>query len=122
MLGTPNNFHQGDILYLNFSPQSGHEQKGPRPAIVVSNDIFNSTNAHALVCPITNTDRSHPLHVPLDDRTQPTGVIMADQIRSLDVISGGAKYVESAPEDIVSEILDIVSDILRPEDISVSDV
>ncbi len=64
---------QGDIIYLDFDPQAGHEQKGRRPALVVSNYTYNKITRMALVCPITNTDRGFPLHVGLDSRTQSTG-------------------------------------------------
>ncbi len=67
---------QGDVIYLDFDPQSGHEQKGRRPAIVISNNAFNALSCGALVCPITNTNLGIPLHVQLDSRTKTTGVIM----------------------------------------------
>jgi mRNA interferase MazF len=99
---------QGDIVYLSFDPQSGHEQKGRRPAIVISNDAFNALSRGALVCPITNTNRGMPLHVPLDDRTKTTGVIMCDQVKALDMQSRNATFVENAPEDLIAEAVDIV--------------
>ncbi|HCS73034.1 MAG TPA: toxin MazF [Clostridiales bacterium] len=99
---------QGDIVYLSFDPQSGHEQKGRRPAIVISNDAFNALSRGALVCPITNTNRGIPLHVPLDDRTKTTGVIMCDQVKALDMQSRNASFVEKAPEDLIAEAVDIV--------------
>ena len=51
-------FEQGDIVYLDFDPQSGHEQKGRRPALVVSNNLFNRVSSLTMVCPITHTDRA----------------------------------------------------------------
>jgi len=60
---------QGDIIILDFNPQAGHEQKGNRSALVVSNKTFNRRTRIAVVCPITNTDRGFPLHISLDDRT-----------------------------------------------------
>lgn len=99
---------QGDIVYLDFDPQSGHEQKGRRPAIVISNNAFNALSRGALVCPITNTNRSIPLHVQLDSRTKTTGVIMCDQVKALDMQSRSAAYLERAPEDLVAEAVDIV--------------
>jgi len=56
---------QGDIITITFDPQSGHEQKGRRPAFVVSKDIFNRNTGMAIVCPITNTKRDYPFHVPI---------------------------------------------------------
>ena len=54
-------FGQGDIVYLDFDPQSGHEQKGRRPALVISNNLFNRVSSLTMVCPITHTDRGHLL-------------------------------------------------------------
>lgn len=51
-------FEQGDIVYLDFDPQSGHEQKGRRPALVISNNLFNRVSSLTMVCPITHTDRA----------------------------------------------------------------
>ena len=80
-------FEQGDIVYLDFDPQSGHEQKGRRPALVVSNNLFNRVSSLTMVCPITHTDRGHPFHIRLDERTRTDGVVMCDQARMLDLPS-----------------------------------
>src|SRR5690625_2073100 len=99
---------QGDIILLEFNSQSGHEQKGRRPALVVSNHVFNRFTNLAMVCQITNTDRRFPLHVPLDDTTQTTGVIMCEQVKSLDIFARGALFLEKAPDDIYEEVIDII--------------
>jgi mRNA interferase MazF len=98
---------QGDIILLEFDPQSGHEQKGRRPAFVVSNNPFNQFAKIAIVCPITNTDRGFPLHVPLDERTKTTGVIMCEQVKALDIIARNATFLEKAPKDILEEVVDM---------------
>ncbi len=103
-----NTFKLGDIVYLNFSPQSGHEQSGRRPALVVSNNLYNRVSSLVMVCPITHTDRGHPFHVPLDGRTKTDGVIMCDQARMLDIRSRNASFEEKAPDDIVAEAVDII--------------
>lgn len=94
MVYTP---EQGDIVYLQFNPQSGREQRGRRPAVVVSNNTFNQFTKLAVVCPITNTNRGFPLHVPLDGRTQTTGVVMCELAKALDVGARGIAFVEKAP-------------------------
>lgn len=99
-------FEQGDILYLDFDPQSGQEIKGRRPALVVSNNVYNHFHRLLLVCPITNTDRNLPFHVRLDSRTKTTGVIMCDQIRSLDVSARNAEFSEKVPSDLLAEVVD----------------
>lgn len=100
--------NQGDIILLQFDPQAGHEQKGRRPALVVSNEVYNRFTKIAIVCPITSTERRFPLHVSLDDRTQTTGVIMCEQAKALDIEAREAVFLEKAPGDIVEEVVDIV--------------
>ena len=109
---------QGDILTLEFDPQSGHEQRGRRPAVVVSNNTFNKFTNLAMVCPITSTNRAFPLHVPLDDRTTTTGVIMCEQVKSLNLSARNAAFKEKAPSDIIEEVVDIINgfvEIKKPE-------
>ncbi len=98
---------QGDIILIDFNLQTGHEQKGKRPAYVISNYIFNQFTKMAIVCPITSTNRGFPLHVPLDDRTKTTGVIMCEQAKSLDIIARESSLLESSPQDILDEVMDI---------------
>ena len=99
---------QGDIIMLEFNPQAGHEQKGRRPAFVISNSIFNNFTKMAMVCPITNTNRNFPLHVVLDSRTVTTGVVMCEQVKSLDILARNVEFREKAPSDIIKEVIDIV--------------
>ena len=106
-------FEQGDIVYLDFDPQSGHEQKGRRPALVVSNNLFNRVSSLTLVCPITHTDRGHPFHVRLDKQTRTDGVIMCDQARMLDLASRHAAYEEKAPVEIVAEVVDLITGFIE---------
>ena len=100
---------QGDIIKVSFEPDSGHEQAGFRPALVISNNEFNKRTKLAIVCPITKTDNKFPLHVPLDGRTTTTGVILCEHMRTLDLQSRKNKYVESVPEDILKLVTDIVT-------------
>lgn len=99
---------QGDIIKLNFNPQSGHEQAGYRPALVVSNDIFHQKTNLVIVCPISNTLNDFPLHVKLDSRTTTTGSILCQHIKSLDVVSRSYVFVEHLPDDILQEVFDII--------------
>jgi mRNA interferase MazF len=101
-------FQQGDIIYLNFDPQAGHEQKSRRPALVVSNDLYNRSSNLTMVCPITHTDRRHPFHVRLDERTQTDGFILCDQARMLDLNSRQATFEEKAPAELVAEVVDLI--------------
>lgn len=99
---------QGTIIKVNFNPQAGHEQAGFRPAIVISNDIFNQKTNLTIVCPITNTNNQFPLHVPLDERTKTTGVILCEHIKSLDLNNRTYQVIEKLPEDILKKVINIV--------------
>ncbi len=106
----------GDLVYLEFDPQAGHEQMGKRPALVVSNKTFNQFTKLTMVCPITNTQRNYPLHVTLDSRTKTTGVIMCEQVKSLDLNARNATFFERIPDDILAEVLDILNGFIEFED------
>ena len=104
---------QGDIVYLEFNPQAGHEQKGRRPALVISNNTFNRFTKLALVCPITNTAKDYPLHVKLDERTKTTGVIMCEQVKALDIYARNISFIEKVPGDIIEDAVDILIGIVE---------
>lgn len=108
--------NQGDIIKINFDPQSGHEQAGYRPAVVVSNLFFNRFTKLAIVCPITNSAKDFPLHIPLDERTQTTGRILCQHIRTLDIESRGYKFVEKLPDDILQNVIEAVFAELEPKE------
>ena len=99
---------QGDLVTLDFDPQSGHEQKGRRPALVISKDAFNKGTGMAICCPITNTDRRVPFHVPITGRTSLTGFVMCEQVKSLDYRARRMKLIERAPQDLWEDVLAIV--------------
>ena len=99
---------QGSIIWLDFDPQIGHEQKGRRPALVISNNIFNNFSKLAIVCPITNVDKNHPFHIKLNDKTKTKGVILCDQVRTLDIKARKCEFIENVPEDILLEAIDII--------------
>jgi len=99
---------QGDIIKISFDPQAGREQKGTRPGLVISNDFFNQKARLAIVCPITNTNKSFPLHVPLDDSTKTTGVVLCEHVRTLDVEARGYEIIESIPKSILDKVLSTV--------------
>lgn len=99
---------QGDIVKIDFDPQLGHEQGGYRPAVVVSNDVFNSKTNMTVLCPITSTKREFPLHVPLDNRTKTTGTILCEHFRSMDLSARNFVIVEKLPEDLLQEVVNIL--------------
>ena len=99
---------QGDLILLNFNPQSGHEQKGQRPALVVSNRVFNKLTTLALVCPITQRERGFPLHVDLGTDIKTRGFVMCEQVKSLDLVAREARFVEKAPVEVREQVFDIL--------------
>jgi len=103
---------QGDLVTLDFDPQSGHEQKGRRPALVISKDAFNKGTGLAICCPITNTDRRVPFHVPITGRTSLMGFVMCEQLKSLDYRSRRLKLIARAPQAVLEDVLAIVDAML----------
>ncbi|HOE19239.1 MAG TPA: type II toxin-antitoxin system PemK/MazF family toxin [Smithellaceae bacterium] len=99
---------QGDIITITFDPQSGHEQKGRHPAYVVSKELFNRSTGLAIVCPITNTDRAFPFHVPVPKNSNLTGFIMVEQVKSVDFHSRQAKRIERGNDELLSNVLSIL--------------
>lgn len=99
---------KGDFITLSFDPQSGHEQKGRRPALVISNFTFNKATGLAIVCPITNTNRNIPFHLPVSPKSSLTGFIMVEQVKSIDFNSRNAKFVEKAAQELLDDVLAVI--------------
>ncbi len=89
---------RGDLVWLNFSPQSGHEQAGRRPAICPSPKEYNSKTGLGIFCPITSKVKGYPFEVLLPKELPIRGVILADQIRSLDWKARNAEFISKAPK------------------------
>jgi len=68
---------KGDLIAITLDPQSGHEQRGRRPALVLSNDLFNKRTGRCMACPITNSRRDYPFHLPIPEGQKVTGFVMA---------------------------------------------
>ena len=105
--------NQGDIIVMDFDPQAGFEQKGRRPALVISNSNYNRHCKIAIVCPITNTDKKHAFHIQLGKNTNTTGIILCDQVRALDIKARNAAFIESVPDDILDEVIDLVCSFIE---------
>ena len=99
---------KGDFVALTFDPQSGHEQRGRRPALVVSNDLFNKATGLCIACPVTNTRRDFPFHVSIPEGQAVTGVVMVEQVRSIDYRSRGVRRIGTAAEPVLEEVLSIL--------------
>jgi mRNA interferase MazF len=103
---------RGDLIWIDFDPQAGHEQMGKRPALVVSHDGFNQKMGFAFVCPISNTQRQNPFYVVIPTGAAVTGVIMADQLRSLDFRARKASLIGICPEPVFQDVLRRISPIM----------
>jgi mRNA interferase MazF len=99
---------RGEFIAVDFDPQSGHEQKGWRPALVISNDLFNKATGLCIVCPVTNTRRDYPFHVEIPEGSEVTGVVMVEQVKSLEFGARGLKRIGPAPEAVLEEVLSIL--------------
>ena len=95
----------GDIILIDFNPQSGIEIMKKHHAHVASNNAFNQHNGFAFICPITSTQRDYPLHVILDERTNTHGDIVCEQVKSLDYKARNWHYLESVPDYILDKVL-----------------
>lgn len=85
--------------------QSGHEQRGRRPALVVSNDLFNKHTGLCIACPVTSARRDYPFHVALPDGGDVTGVVMVEQVKSIDYRARKVKRIGRAPDAVLDEAL-----------------
>jgi len=99
---------KGDFVAFTFDPQSGHEQRGRRPALVLSNDLFNRHTGLCIACPITNTRRDYPFHVPISEGQEVTGFVMIEQVKSIDFRARKAKRIGKAPESVLEEALSLL--------------
>jgi mRNA interferase MazF len=99
---------KGDFVSLTFETQSGHEQKGRRQALVISNDLFNQKTGLAMVCPLTNTDRKIPFHLKVPESCTLTGFVMVDQVKSVDYAARHAKFIDKAPKNFLADALAVL--------------
>lgn len=103
---------QGDLVWLEFNPQAGHEQSGLRPALVISPTVYNSKVGLALICPITSKIKAYPFEVILPDKLKVNGAILSDQIKSLDWRARKAKFIAKAPLEIVNDVIAKIKTII----------
>lgn len=99
---------KGNFVAVSFDPQAGHEQHGRRPALVVSNDLFNQATGMAMLCPITRTDHAFPFHVRVPDGCEIEGFVMVEQVKAVDFRARRAKHIGSAPDDLLDEVLSVL--------------
>ncbi len=106
---------RGDIVRLTFDPQAGHEQSGRRPAVILSPKAYNARVGLALFCPVTTKVKGYPFEVALPNNLAVTGVVLADQVKSLDWRERRADYLDRLPPDLVAVITKKLRVLLGPE-------
>ena len=102
---------RGDAVWLQFNPQAGHEQAGRRPALVLSPAVYNGKVGLAVLCPITSQSKGYPFEVAISTRKL-TGVVLSDQVKSLDWRVRQAEMIERVPDAVVQEVLAKLSSLL----------
>ena len=98
---------RGDVVWLNFSPQQGHEQAGMRPALVLSPMSYNQRSKLMLACPITSKVKHHPFEVRVKTRTI-DGVILADQVKNLDWTKRGISFIARVPDEVIDKTQELI--------------
>ena len=97
---------RGDIVWLDFDPQSGHEQKGRRPALTISPEKYNAKVGLAILCPVTSRVKGHPFEVRISVPRSIDGAILSDQVKNLDWRQRRAKFIRSVPDEVLNEVLE----------------
>lgn len=103
---------QFDIIRIRFDPQAGREQAGSRPALVLSPGKYNALTGLCVLCPITSQVKGYPFECPVPEGRKTTGVVLSDQIKSLDWSARGAEFVEHCPE-LAAEVMGKIRALLR---------
>ena len=109
MVSTP---RRGDLIWLGFTPQTGREQAGRRPALVLSPEAYNRKTGLALICPVTSKVKGYPFEVPVSTTAGVQGVVLADQLRSLDWRARRAEWIEQAQPKVVEKVLKLLDTLL----------
>ncbi|GAB4193746.1 MAG: endoribonuclease MazF [Coleofasciculaceae cyanobacterium] len=105
---------QGDIIWTNFTPQAGREQAGRRPALVLSPIRYNRRIGLALVCPITSRVKGYPGEVMIPEGLVVSGVVLADQVKSIDWQARGAEFACQMPLEVMAQVVVVLTNLLPP--------
>lgn len=104
---------RGDIIWLEFDPQRGHEQAGTRPALTLSPIEYNQKTGLSILCPITKQVKNYPYEVAIPDGLGVQGIILADQIKNFDWRSRSSRFHCKLPHYVVSEVMNKLSTLLK---------
>ena len=103
---------RGDLVWLHFDPQTGHEQAGRRPAVVLSPESYNGRVGLAIFCPVTSQAKGYPFEVPLPPGSAASGVLLSDQVKSLDWRALRAERIAPLPPQVTEEVLQKLGTLL----------
>ena len=103
--------NRGDIVWLNFTPQAGHEQKGKRPAIIISPLEYNKKTGLAVCCPITSNIKGYPFEVEVSGK-KINGAILSDHLKNLDWKAREIKFIEKAKNHVLDEVVSKISALI----------
>lgn len=103
---------RGDIVWLEFDPQAGHEQSGRRPAVVLSPKLYNERSGLMLCCPVTSKVKDYPFEVVLPAGQKMNGAVLTDQLRNLDWKARNARFIEHLPDATIADILRMSAKLL----------
>ena len=106
---------RGDLVWLEFTPQTGSEQTGRRPALVISPKAYNAKVGLALFCPVTSRVKGYPFEVPLPEGSGVVGVVLSDQLKSLDWRARKAKLIERASPEVLAMVTARILPLLAPD-------
>lgn len=106
---------RGDVAWLRFDPQAGHEQAGTRPALVISPRSYNRRVGLALLCPVTSQVKGYPFEVVLPPGLEVEGAVLSDQVKSLDWRARRARFACSVPRDVIEETVARILTLVEPE-------
>jgi mRNA interferase MazF len=104
---------KGDVIWIDFNPQSGREQAGRRPALVISSTIYNRRVKLALVCPITTKVKGYMFEVPIPEGLPVSGVVLADQAKSFDWQTRRAEFICQMPNDVFVQVVAAIERLLK---------
>ena len=107
--------NRGHWIWMDFTPHAGHETAGRRPALVLSSAEFNKITGMCLACPATTTRRPYRFQVPIPDGEPVDGVVMPEQIRSVDFVARRVQFISVASPELVEQVTAIVESLIDPQ-------
>lgn len=104
---------RGDVIWISLNPQAGHEQAGRRPVLVLSPVAYNGKVGLSIICPITNQQKGYPFEVEIPSQLAISGVILSDQVKSLDWQVRKAEFICKIPQKITSEVMKKLNTLIK---------